>query len=244
MNDAILIEGVNYRYPDGKIALNNINIKVENNEAVGIIGANGSGKTTLLLNLNGILRGEGLVSILGLEMTKTNLKEIRSKVGLVFQNPEDQLFCPTVFEDVAFGLLNQGLDEAEVINKVDEILSALELDGFKETISHHLSAGEKKRVALATVLVMNPEILVLDEPTANLDPHSRRQLLKILQGLNHTKIIATHDLELVLELTEKTILLNKGEIKAAGKTKDILSDKKLMEENLLELPLSLALKKH
>ncbi|MFH1073891.1 MAG: ABC transporter ATP-binding protein [Candidatus Firestonebacteria bacterium] len=241
MSKAVLMEGVSYNYPDGKTALKNINIEAANNETMGIVGANGSGKTTLLLNLNGILQGEGLINILGLEMKKSNLKEIRSKVGVVFQNPDDQLFCPVVFEDVAFGLLNQGADKQEVISKTDKILRELELDGFKDKISHHLSAGEKKRVALAAVLVMDPEILVLDEPTANLDPHSRRHLIKILKTLNHTKIIATHDLELVLELAEKTIVLNKGEVKAEGKTKEILSNKRLMEENLLEVPLSLGL---
>jgi len=240
MKKIIEIKNLNYTYPDGKQALKNINLDIFEGESVGIIGPNGAGKTTLLLHLNGILRGKGFISVFGNEINNGNLKIIRSKVGLVFQNPDDQLFSLTVFDDIAFGLLNMNIPPSEIKERINKVLKDLDLINYENLIPHHLSLGEKKRVSLATILVMEPEILVLDEPTSNLDPYSKRHLISILKKLKITKIIASHDLEMVLELTDRVILLNKGEKITEGKSIEILSNKNLMEANLLEVPLSLA----
>jgi cobalt/nickel transport system ATP-binding protein len=239
MKKIIEIKNLNYTYPDGKQALKNINLDIFEGESVGIIGPNGAGKTTLLLHLNGILRGKGFISVFGNEINNGNLKIIRSKVGLVFQNPDDQLFSLTVFDDIAFGLLNMNIPPSEIKERINKVLKDLDLINYENLIPHHLSLGEKKRVSLATILVMEPEILVLDEPTSNLDPYSKRHLISILKKLKITKIIASHDLEMVLELTDRVILLNKGEKITEGKSIEILSNKNLMEANLLEVPLSL-----
>lgn len=239
MKKIIEIKNLNYTYSDGKQALKNINLDIFEGESVGIIGPNGAGKTTLLLHLNGILRGKGFISVFGNEINNGNLKIIRSKVGLVFQNPDDQLFSLTVFDDIAFGLLNMNIPPSEIKERINKVLKDLDLINYENLIPHHLSLGEKKRVSLATILVMEPEILVLDEPTSNLDPYSKRHLISILKKLKITKIIASHDLEMVLELTDRVILLNKGEKITEGKSIEILSNKNLMEANLLEVPLSL-----
>ena len=241
MNIAVEAKGLSYTYPNGTRAIEGISFNVRQGETVGIIGPNGAGKTTLLLHLNGILQGNGEVTILGLEMKKGDIKKIRSKIGLVFQNPDDQLFCPTVFEDVSFGPLNMKLPEEEVIKRTREALCAVEMDKFENNSPHHLSFGEKKRISIATVLSMKPEILLLDEPTSNLDPQHRRRLIRFLKEIKATKIIASHDLEMILELCERVILLNKGKMLCSGKTFDIMKDKDLMENNRLEVPLSILL---
>ncbi|MGQ9462002.1 MAG: energy-coupling factor ABC transporter ATP-binding protein [Candidatus Fervidibacter sp.] len=236
MCEAIRVENLHYRYPDGTHALKGVSFLVEEGESVALIGPNGAGKTTLLLHLNGILQGEGKVFIFGEEVTKQNLLKIRRLVGLVFQDPDDQLFMPTILEDVAFGPLNLGLSKDEALKRA---LKALELVGMSHAATrspHQLSFGERKRVAIATVLAMEPKILVLDEPTANLDPRSRRQLIALLKQLNITKIVATHDLDTTLLLCEKAILMDGGQIVTVGEIKKILSDDELMEAHGLEVP--------
>ncbi len=240
--NAIEIRGLNYYYPDGTKALYNIDLDILKEESVGIIGPNGAGKSTLLLHLNGILQGEGYVKIFGEKISRENITRIRKKVGLVFQDPDNQLFMPTVFDDVAFGPLNMSLSKDEVHKLVDEALSKVDMLNFKNRSSHHLSFGEKKRISIATVLSMRPEILVLDEPSSNLDPYHRRQLIEFLNGIFITKVIATHDLDLVLETCTRVVLLDDGEIVAEGSTVDILKNKELLETHSLEVPASIYLR--
>ena len=240
MKKVIEISDLSYSYPDGKTALENVNLNIFEGESVGIVGANGAGKTTLILHINGIIRGNGNIRIVDMEMNDKNVRKIRSKVGLVFQNPEDQLFSPTVFDDVSFGPLNMKLPVDEVIKRTTDALEMVEMSGFEERSSHHLSEGEKKRISIATVLSMDPEILVLDEPTSNLDPKHRRELITLLKKINKTKIIVSHDLEAMLELCDRTVLMNKGKIVKDGTTRELMSDKRLMEENYLERPMSIS----
>lgn len=237
---AIKIEGLSYTYPDETVALRGINLTVREGESLVAVGPNGAGKSTLLLTLNGILKGEGLVKIHGLTVNGQNLKEIRQLVGIVFQDPEDQLFMPTVFDDIAFGPLNMGLKEGEIRKKVKEALKSVEMEGFETRLSHHLSFGEKKLVSIATVLAMEPEIIVIDEPTANLDPHARRHLTQILKGLSQTKVIATHDMNFAYQIAGQVAVLHKGEIVASGKRDEILTDEPLLLKYDLELPTNMA----
>ena len=225
------IKGLTFTYPDGRRALEDIDMEVFKRESLGIIGPNGAGKTTLLLHLNGILRGKGSVKMLGINMNDGNLKKIRREIGLVFQDPDSQLFCPTVFEDVAFGPLNLKLSPQEVTRRVSDALEKVGLSGFEERAPYHLSLGEKKKAALATVLSMHPQILLLDEPTSNLDPKARRELIKLLQNLQITKIIAGHDLDLISKLCDRVILLNRGEKVANGGTSQILENQGLLRLN-------------
>lgn len=229
MEEIIKISNLNFTYPDGKQVLNDINLNIYENESVGIIGPNGAGKTTLLLHLLGILRGEGEINVLGMSMNDGNLKKIRNKIGLVFQDPNDQLFTPTVFDDVAFGPLNLGISKDIIEQKVKESLNKVGMSGFEERFPHHLSFGEKKRISIATVLAMEVEILLLDEPSSNLDPKARRQLINLLNNLKITKIIAANDLKLASEVCKRVILLDEGKIVAGGNTEDILNNKSLME---------------
>jgi cobalt/nickel transport system ATP-binding protein len=224
----IEINSLSYFYPDGTPALADINLQVFEGEKIALVGANGAGKSTLLLHLNGIFTGNGKITIAGLGLEKKNLPRIRALVGLIFQDPEDQLFSPTVFEDVAYGPIYQGFGEVEVRAKVQQALHAVELDDYSQRNSFHLSGGEKKRVAIATVVSMQPRILVIDEPTSGLDPRSRRELISLLQGLPQTMVIATHDLTMVKTLTPRTILLDRGKIIADGATDEILSDDHLL----------------
>lgn len=229
MDRAVEIQNLSFSYPDGQPGLKRIDLAVNTGENVAVIGPNGAGKSTLLLHFNGILRGNSSVKILGLPVEEKNLKEIRRKVGLVFQDPEDQLFSPTVFDDVAFGPINMGCSEREVRQRVAEALRSVGLNGYEQRSPHHLSIGEKKRIAIATVLSLNPELLVLDEPSSNLDPRSKWGLIRLLRQLPNTKIVATHDLELVKALCERTIVLDKGEIVAEGDTDKILCDIALLK---------------
>ncbi len=242
MKTAIEINDLEYSYPDGTKALNGINLTIFEGESIGLVGPNGAGKSTLLLHLNGILRGSGRVKIMGLEITDKDIDFIRSKVGLVFQDPEDQLFMPTVFDDVAFGPINMELSKEEVDASVSRALGEVDMSDSSNRVSHHLSFGEKKRVSLATVLSMKPEILILDEPSSNLDPKTRRHLIEVIGGIDVTKIITGHDLELTLETCNKVIVLDRGKIVAGGDVREILGDKPLMESHGLEVPLSLRLK--
>ena len=229
MKEVIKIEKLSFSYPDGRQALKEVNLTIYQGESVAIIGPNGAGKSTLLLCLNGIHYSNGSVNIFGMKVEGKNLRQIRSKVGLVFQEPDDQLFSPTVFDDVAFGSINMGCDKSEVHQKVAQALEWVGMVGFEPRSPHHLSVGEKKRIAIATVLSMNPEILVLDEPTSNLDPRSKWSLVALLRKLPMTKIIATHDLEIAKALCQRAILLDEGRVVADGSTEGILSDTPLLE---------------
>lgn len=233
---AVEIQDLYYAYPDGTPALRGVDLLVEEGESVGIVGPNGAGKSTLLLHLNGILTGRGEVKIFGLPVIRENLREIRRRVGLVFQDPDDQLFSPTVFDDVAFGPLNMGLTREEVVEVVDQALREVGLAGLERKSAFHLSFGQKKRAALATVLSMNPDLLVLDEPSSNLDPRARRELSELLQGMKVTKLVVTHDLPFVFENCERVVVMDAGKVVADGDVFAILSDEKLLERHGLELP--------
>lgn len=237
--DAIVIEGLSYRYPDGTEALKDVSLRIGVGESVAIVGPNGAGKTTLLLHLNGILRGNGKVFIFGEEVNQQNLPRIRRRVGLVFQDPDDQLFMPTVIEDVAFGPLNIGCTHEEAIERAMNALRHVGMEYAAYRSPHQLSFGERKKVSIATVLAMNPDIIALDEPTSNLDSRSRRSLISLLRNLNVTKVIATHDLDSVLELCNRAIVMDEGKVIADGDVVTILSDKELMYAHGLEIPLRL-----
>jgi cobalt/nickel transport system ATP-binding protein len=226
----IEINHLSYDYPDGTPALRDIDLVVYRNESIAILGPNGAGKSTLLYHLNGTLIGDGKVTILGLPIEKKNLKEIRKRVGLVFQNPEDQLFCPTVFDDVAFGPLNMGLGEERVRHRVEKALEMVGLKGFEGRSVHHLSEGEKKRVALATVLAMDSEILVFDEPTDNLDPTGSRTLIERIRLIPQTKVIVTHHLSVVVDLCERAVLLRGGRKAEDLPIRELLKNRDLLEQ--------------
>jgi cobalt/nickel transport system ATP-binding protein len=229
-----------YRYPDGTEALRGTSFRITHGESVGIVGANGAGKSTLLLHMNGYLMPtSGTVTIGDIQLQKGTAQDIRKRVGVVFQNPDDQLFMPTVFDDVAFGPLNLGLNEQCVRERVHEALQRVNGLALKDKPPHHLSGGQKSAVAIAAVIAMEPDILVMDEPAASLDPKSRRSLIALLKTFVHTKIVASHDLDLILDVCKRCIVLREGTVVADGAATDILSDKDLLEENNLELPLSL-----
>lgn len=236
---AVEINLLNFTYPDGYQALKDVSFQVLEGESVAIIGPNGAGKSTLLLHLNGLLGLNAPVKIFSRQINKENLKFIRQKIGFVFQDPQDQLFMPTVYEDVCFGPENMGLSSEEIKEAAKRALKLVDLYEKKDFLSHHLSLGEQKRASIATVMSLSAEILVLDEPNSNLDPASRRHLINFLKELRVTKIIATHDLEMVIDLCKRVTLLNKGKIIADGETKKILSDKSLLEACGLEVPYSL-----
>jgi cobalt/nickel transport system ATP-binding protein len=231
MPPLIQIHNLEYAYPDGRIALKGIHLDVERGEKIALVGANGAGKSTLLLQLNGVLQGQGRICIDGHELNQHNLGRIRSMVGLVFQNPDDQLFSPTVYEDVAFGPIYQGLEKQVVAEKTAQALADVHMQGYEQRNPYHLSGGEKKRIAIATVLSMQPEVLIFDEPTAGLDPRARRELIELLAELPQTMLIATHDLAMAAQLTPRTVVLNAGQITADGTTLDILENNTLLMEN-------------
>jgi len=260
---AIRVSGLTYRYPDGKEALRGVDLIVQAGESVAVVGPNGAGKSTLMLHLNALLPGKsrgtlghahgaGLdgrerrpsgnpsVWIDGLAVSERTALEVRRRVGLVFQDPDDQLFCNTVLEDVAFGPLNQGKGPAEARAIALDCLERVELAGLAERPPHHLSFGERKRACLAGVLACEPSVLVLDEPSANLDPRARRRFMQLLLSLSCTKLVATHDLEMVLEICLRTVVLDAGRVAASGDTRAILGDAALMEAHGLERPLSLS----
>jgi cobalt/nickel transport system ATP-binding protein len=239
-HNPISIKNLSYNYPDGTQALTNINLAIKANERVALIGANGSGKSTLQLHLNGIiLPQEGEIIIGELPVKTEHLQKIRNFVGLVFQNPDNQLFMPTVWEDVAFGPMNLGLRDQALTDRVASSMMAVNIDPnqYGKRSTENLSGGEKKRVAIAGVLAMQPQVLVFDEPSAQLDPRSRRQLIELLQTLPLTQLIATHDLDMALELCDRTIILSKGEIVFDGSTEQALSDPDFLAMHALESPL-------
>lgn len=233
----VLIERLVFRYPDGHQALHGIDLRIEPGEKVALIGPNGAGKSTLMLHLNGIhLPAEGRVVVTGLPVTRETLGRIRAAVGLVFQDPDDQLFSPTVYDDVAFGPIHMGLPKEEVDARVARALDAVGLAGFERRQPFHLSIGQRKRAALATVLSMDPAILVLDEPSAGLDPRGRRELIKLLRSLPQTLLVSTHDMRLVAEVFPRTVILDQGRIVADGPTATLLADAPLLEAHGLEAP--------
>ncbi len=237
MTAVLSAHGVAYAYPDGHQALFGINLSISRGERVALLGPNGAGKTTFVLQLNGILTpGAGSVSISGLPVSKPNLAEVRRRVGLVFQDPDDQLFLPTVAADVAFGPANLGLRGAELEQRVAEALAAVGLPDVAERAPHHLSYGQRRRVAVATVLAMRPELLVLDEPTSNLDPASRRELADVLTSLDVTMLMVTHDLPYALQLCERSVIVDNGVVVADGPTRELLADDALLARHRLELP--------
>lgn len=232
MEMVISIANLSYTYHDGTPALKGVSLDISRGESVGVIGPNGAGKTTLLLHLNGILMSEnGKVKILGKETRKENLKGIRRDVGLVFQDPDDQLFMPTVFDDVAFGPINMGYAEEEVRERVAQALEWVGMEGCEQRSPQHLSVGEKRRIAIATILSMSPQILVIDEPTANLDPRAKWELTVLLRGMSMTKIVASHDLEMIAALCKRTIILDDGKIVADDATPNIMSNTVLLERH-------------
>jgi cobalt/nickel transport system ATP-binding protein len=236
VGDIIKVRDLHFAYPDEHVALRGVSFNLCEGDKVALVGPNGAGKSTLVLQLNGILDGRGGIEIGGMRLTRDNLPVIRAMVGLVFQNPDDQLFSPTVFEDVAFGPLHMGLPEEEVLARVDSALEAVRMSSYRNRLSHHLSVGEKKRIAIATVLSMNPKILILDEPSAGLDPRARRTLINLLRDLPITMLISTHDMRLVQELFPRTIVMDDGRIVADGRTKEILEDETFLNEHGLEKP--------
>jgi cobalt/nickel transport system ATP-binding protein len=231
---------IHYTYPDGKKALSGINFRINHGESVGIVGANGAGKSTLLnLMLGIVFPTKGKINIGDIEVAKKTLPLIRQRVGLVFQEADDQLFMPTVYDDIAFGPRNFKLQESEVERRVVNALETVGILHLKDRPPYKLSGGEKRAAAIATVLSMEPDILIMDEPTAALDPKSRRRLINLLKDFTHTKIIASHDIDMIWESCERTIVISEGTIIADGLTREILSDQELMERSSLELPLCL-----
>ncbi|MHB8149404.1 MAG: energy-coupling factor ABC transporter ATP-binding protein [Desulfobulbia bacterium] len=234
------VKDLRHVYPDGTEALRGVSFRITHGESVAIIGANGAGKSTLLLHLNGYLAtSQGSIRIGDFPLTPATLPEIRRTVGMVFQDPDDQLFMPTVFDDVAFGPLNLGLTGDEVEERVQEALARVGAGHLRDKPPYRLSGGEKKRVAIATVLAMSPDILVMDEPTSGLDPFARRQLMGLLKNFHHTRIFTSHDLDMVLELCERTIVLHEGEVRADGPTLDIFRDEALLGACRLEKPFAM-----
>ena len=234
---AIEVSGLSYAYPDGSAALHGVDLRLEQGERVALLGPNGAGKTTLVLHLNGILSGgAGQVRVGGLTVGKDTMREVRRRVGIVFQDPDDQLFLPTVAEDVAFGPANLGLTGAALADRVDRALDQVGMRFAAGRPPHHLSFGQRRRVAVATVLAMEPDVLVLDEPSSNLDPAARRELADILTGLDVTVLMVTHDLPYALQLCPRAVILSEGRLVADGPTGDLLADTDLLAEHRLELP--------
>ena len=242
MSKYLNITNLSYSYPDGHEALKDIGFSIQKRESIAILGPNGAGKTTLILHLNGILGNlSGKIEVDGLKYTTENIAKIRKTVGVVFQDPDDQLFMPTVIEDVMFGPKNFGYSNEDAEKNAVEALRMVGMDDFQDRAPHHLSFGQKRKVAIATVLASKPKLLVLDEPASNLDPASRRDLIEILKNLNISIILVTHDLPMALEICERSLILNEGEIKEDSQTKTILKNEEVMKENRLELPFGFAL---
>ena len=234
------VKDLKYTYPDGTEALKGVSFRLVHGESAAIVGANGAGKSTLLLHLNGYLSpSQGAVQIGDFPLTPKTVKHVRRSVGMVFQDPDDQLFMPTVYDDVAFGPLNLGLPPADVHDRVMAALTTVSAFHLKDRPPYKLSDGEKRSVAIASVLSMSPDILVMDEPTSNLDPKARRRLIRLLATFKHTKIIATHDLDMVLDVCERTIVIRDGRVMADGPTLEIFTDQDLLAKSHLEQPLRL-----
>jgi cobalt/nickel transport system ATP-binding protein len=228
----IVARGLRYRYPNGVVGLDGVDLSVTEGERVAVLGPNGAGKTTLMLHLNGLLAGDGALDVGGIR----DVRELRAAVGLVFQDPDDQLFMPTVGEDVAFGPLNLGLTRDEVAARVRVALATVRMSHVEDRAPHQLSLGQRRRVAIATVLAMRPRLLVLDEPSANLDPRARRELLEVLDSFDRTMLVVTHDLPFAARLCERAVILSGGRVAADGPCAEILADEELLAAHDLELP--------
>ncbi len=233
---ALTLRGVSFSYPDGHRAVKDVSLDIDLCEKVALVGPNGAGKSTLMLQLNGIYRGEGQIEVMGVPVQEDNLPLVRSRVGMVFQNPDDQLFSPTVFEDVAFGPLHMGLDEGEIKARVEEALQKVGMSDYAARLSYHLSLGEKKRIAIATVLSMQPDILVFDEPTGGLDPRARRSLIELLEDMDLTMFVSSHDMRFVQEIFPRMVIMDQGQVVADGPTRDLLGDPDLLQAHGLEQP--------
>lgn len=234
---AVEVSDLRYNYPDGTAALQGVDLAVEPGERVAVLGPNGAGKTTLMLHLNGLIQPQsGRVAIEGTTVDEDSVREIRHRVGLVFQDPDDQLFMPTVRDDVGFGPANAGLSDAEVRRRVADALDAVGMTEVADRPPHHLSLGQRRRVAIATVLAMDPAVLVLDEPSSNLDPAARREVAETLLALERTTIMVTHDLPYALQLCPRSVILSEGHIVADGPTAELLQDRDLLAQHRLELP--------
>lgn len=241
MEDNILkVENIEFKYPDGYKAIDNISFDIKKGEKVGIIGANGSGKSTIFKLLVGLqLVSNGKIFINNVEVKKNNLKEIRRKIGLVFQESDNQLFMNTVYDDITFGLRSYNIGNEEIKERIDNILNKMCINDLRDKKIYKLSGGEKKAVSIAGIMVMRPSIILMDEPTNTLDPKARRRVIGLIKDIEETSIIASHDLEMILECCDKVLVLNKGRIVAKGHTREILKDSYLMEESELEVPISL-----
>jgi cobalt/nickel transport system ATP-binding protein len=237
MSCAVHARGLRFAYPNGHVALDGLDLDLGHGERVAVLGPNGAGKTTLMLHLNGLLRASGgSLEVAGIEVRGRTLRELRARVGLVFQDPDDQLFMGSVREDVAFGPLNLGLPPAEVDRRVREALGAVRMEAAIERAPHELSMGERRRVAIATVLAMDPALLVLDEPSASLDPRGRRELLDVLERIPRTLLVVTHDLPFAAELCERAVILSAGRVVADGPAARVIGDPELLARHDLELP--------
>ena len=236
----IEFQNVSFSYETGRPVIRDLSFRIEDGESVGLIGANGAGKSTVMKRLLGLISGEGRIAVDGMEMQKANLAAIRRKIGFVLQNSDNQMFMPTVYEDMMFGPLNYRISREEAEKKVDEVLERLGIAELKHRHNHKLSGGEKKMAAIATILAMEPEAVLMDEPTSALDPYNRRLIIRTVASLPQTKIIASHDLDMILETCSRVILLSEGRIAADGRAEELLRDKALLEANHLELPLSLS----
>ena len=236
----IEFKNVSFGYEKGNTILKDMSFHIEKGESVGLIGANGAGKSTMLKVLLGLLPHEGDVLVNGTALCKESLPEIRKTLGFVLQNSENQMFMPTVYDDMMFGLLNYGMSKADAEHRVDGVLEQLGLSSLKNKYNHKISGGEKRMAAIATVLAMEPEVIIMDEPSVSLDPYNRRAVINVINSLSQTKIIASHDLDMVLETCRRVILISDGKIVASADAQKILSNKELLEGNRMELPFSLA----
>ena len=235
----IEFQNVSFSYESGQPVVENLTFSIGEGESVGLIGANGAGKSTMMKLLLGLLTGEGQIAVDGLPMNKQNLPAIRRKVGFVLQDSDNQMFMPTVYEDMIFGPRNYGLSKEETDRRVDEVLGRLGLQDLKHRYNHKISGGEKRMAAIATILAMEPETILMDEPSTALDPVNRRTVINTIRDLPQTKLIASHDLDMILDTCQRVILLSHGQIVADGKAEDILQDKALLEANRMELPFCL-----
>lgn len=236
----IEFDNVSFAYESGAPVIKGLSFRIEDGEAVGLIGANGAGKSTIMKLVLGLVQGEGRILVDDIEVNKDNLGKIRKKLGFVLQNSDNQMFMPTVYEDMMFGPLNYMVSREDADKKVNEVLDRLGLQYLKNKYNHKISGGEKRMAAIATVLAMEPDAVLMDEPTSALDPYNRRVVINTIKELGQTKIITSHDLDMILDTCDRVILLSGGEIVADGPAMDILSDRELLEANHMELPLSLS----
>lgn len=236
----IEFKNVSFCYEKEHPVLKNMSFLIEKGEAVGLIGANGAGKSSMLKVLLGLLPHEGEILVKGISLCKQNLAQIRRILGFVLQNSDNQMFMPTVYDDMMFGLLNYGMSKVDAERRVDAVLEQLDLTQLKNKYNHKISGGEKRMAAIATVLAMEPEVIIMDEPSVSLDPYNRRAVINVINSLTQTKIIASHDLDMIMETCRRVILISDGQIVASGATDEILRNKQLLETNRMELPFSLS----